>query len=136
MDLAAAYGLLNQSVYFIDPVPESELVTAAQEADIGLIPYQPVTLNNALACPNKLSQYMHAGLMIVSTNLVYIQDVIDRYSCGLTYASEDPRSLVETLKRAIEETDFRAHCQQNALKYSKEDYNWQRQSTALSLFYD
>src|SRR5262249_23411172 len=38
--LAAAAGVLGESVYLLPPVLERDLIGAAQEADVGLIPYK------------------------------------------------------------------------------------------------
>ncbi|MGH2362886.1 MAG: glycosyltransferase, partial [bacterium] len=46
----------------VDPVPMADLVSAASEADIGVVPYTPCTLCNYYASPNKLFEYMMAGL--------------------------------------------------------------------------
>ena len=56
--------------------PEDMLVAAAAEADIGVIPYRPLIRNDRFACPNKLSQYLHAGLMVVTNDLPYVKSVI------------------------------------------------------------
>ena len=43
LKLAEDLGLLNTTVYFLDPVREDMLVSAAAEADVGLIPYKPIS---------------------------------------------------------------------------------------------
>jgi hypothetical protein len=53
-------------VLFLEAIDESELVTAAAEFDVGLVPYTPTGLNYSNCCPNKLSQYMAAGLPILA----------------------------------------------------------------------
>src|SRR5262249_41003423 len=76
--LAGGLGLLNESVFFVDPVDEDELVTAAAEADVGIIPYLPISINDRLSCPNKLSQYLHAGLMVIASDLPYVRSVLEQ----------------------------------------------------------
>ena len=60
--LAQSQGLLDKTVFFPEAVAEADLVQAAREADVGLIPYGPSNINYRFSCPNKLSQYMAAGL--------------------------------------------------------------------------
>src|SRR5690606_12108162 len=45
-----------------EPVPGPQVVAAASQADIGLIPFLPTGLNLSYATPNKLFEYMSAGL--------------------------------------------------------------------------
>ena len=53
----------------LDPVPPADLVTALAEFDVGLIINRPVTRNDELVFPNKLFEYMMAGLAVVAPRL-------------------------------------------------------------------
>ena len=43
-------------------VPQAELLEWTAAADIGIIPYQPVDLNTRFCSPNKLFEYIAAGI--------------------------------------------------------------------------
>ena len=77
------------------------LVAAAAEADIGVIPYKPLIRNDRFACPNKLSQYLHAGLMVVTNDLPYVKSVIHDAGAGLSYDSSVPSSLAAVINRIV-----------------------------------
>jgi glycosyltransferase involved in cell wall biosynthesis len=135
IELARKLGLLNKSVYFLDAVPEHMLVPAAAEADIGVIPYKPLITNDRFACPNKLSQYLHAGLMVVANELPYVKSVIQAASAGLIYDSSDPSSLADIMRRIVADRELVRRCQENALRYAKETFNWQTQAETLNALY-
>ena len=97
-------GLLNKSIYFLDAVREDELVAAAAEADVGIVPYLPIAINERLACPNKLSQYLHAGLMVITNDLPYVKSVLEEAEAGLSYSSAD----LSTLAQAVDPNDKRS----------------------------
>src|SRR5205085_11634879 len=99
IQIAADLGLLERSVYFLDAVSEAELVTAAAEADVGIVPYLPLAINERLACPNKLSQYLHAGLMVLANDLPYVRSVIDEAQAGAWYNSADLMTFVNAVDR-------------------------------------
>jgi hypothetical protein len=40
---------------------------------MSVIPAQASIINDRLACPNKLSQYLHAGLMVLANDLTYVR---------------------------------------------------------------
>jgi glycosyltransferase involved in cell wall biosynthesis len=128
-------GLLGKGIFFPDAVSEEDLVSAAMQAEIGIIPYKPVCVNYKYACPNKLSQYMQAGLTIMTNNLPYVTSIIDKYSCGLTYDSKDEDSMVKAFNYAIDNPDFRNKCRENSIRFSREEYNWQVQSAVLTDIY-
>ena len=133
--MAQRLGVLDRSVYFLDSVAEDDLVAAAAEADVGLIPYKGEVDGYKYACPNKLSQYLHAGLMIVSNDLPYVREVIDESGAGLHYCAEDPASVVHTLMRAAQDQELLERCQANALRYARERFNWQAFSDTLYALY-
>jgi glycosyltransferase involved in cell wall biosynthesis len=111
------------------------LVAAAAEADIGVIPYTPLVTNDRFACPNKLSQYMHAGLMIVTNELPYVRSVIQAAGAGLSYNSSDPSSFPLTVARIVADRELIRRCRENALRYAKEAFNWQAHAGTLNALY-
>jgi glycosyltransferase involved in cell wall biosynthesis len=131
IELARQLGILRRSVFFPEPVRESALVAAATEADVGVIPYKAVTVNYRFCCPNKLSQYMKAGLAILANELDFVRYAIDRFQCGLTYDVNDQRSILAAVNRLIDDKCFRHACQQQAKKMANQEYNWETVSQPL-----
>jgi len=116
------------SIVFLDAVTEKQLVDAAAFADLGIIPYAPTSLSHTFACPNKLSQYMQAGLAILSSRLEYITKVLNEYDCGVTYDATDPQSLLAAITYLCSNLDKVAAMRANALKAAQDDFNWSVQS--------
>jgi glycosyltransferase involved in cell wall biosynthesis len=129
--LAKQLGILDRSAYFLEPVLEHELVAAATEADVGIIPYKAVTINYRYACPNKLSQYMQAGLAILANNLDFVRYAVNRYQCGLIYDVNDPDNFLETINRLIYDAPFRGKCRKQAKEMAVREYNWENMSREL-----
>ena len=65
LELARSKGMLDSRIFFPPAVETSELMNAARQANVGIIPYAPSSINNRYCCPNKLSQYMAARLAII-----------------------------------------------------------------------
>jgi len=128
---ATRLGILNVSVYFLDSVGEDDLVSAAAEADVGLIPYKGEVAGYKYACPNKLSQYLHAGLMIVTNDLPYVREVIEEAEAGLHYSLGNPSTLVEIVHRIARDPDLLRRSRINARRYAREKFNWQFFSPTL-----
>jgi glycosyltransferase involved in cell wall biosynthesis len=135
IELARRLALLGKSIIFLDPVCEDMLVAAAAEADIGIIPYKPIIRNDRFACPNKLSQYLHAGLMVVTNDLPYVKSVVQAAGAGLTYSSSDPSSLPTIVNRIAGDRALLNRCRQNALNYAKQSFNWQCHAETLNVLY-
>jgi glycosyltransferase involved in cell wall biosynthesis len=118
------------SVVFLTPVKEAQLVTAAAFADVGIIPYTPTSLSHTFACPNKLSQYMQAGLAILSSRLEYISEVLKRYECGLTYEATDRSNLREAVWKLTSDPDSVTRMRLNSVAAAQRDFNWTVQSAS------
>ena len=127
----AARCVPGDGIYFLDSVAEDELVPAAREADVGIIPYEPVCLNHQYCCPNKLSVYLQAGLAIVANDLPFVKELLSRYDCGLAYDSRDEESMIAAFNQLIEDGELRERYRKNSLRASREDFNWEKFSHVL-----
>ena len=134
--LATELHLLNRSVYFLDAVTEDQLISAAAEADVGIIPYLPLLINDQLSCPNKLSQYLHAGLMVIANNLTFVRSVLTEAQAGLIYDSMRPGSLISVVSGIVDDPELLRRSKENALRFARERFNWQTEGEKLYVLYD
>lgn len=115
-------------IEWLDAVPEGRLVDAASAADVGVIPYVGPSLNHLYASPNKLSQYMQAGLAVLSNDLPYLASLLDRFECGVTYRAEaGEEEFAAVVERLLDPVEL-ARLQRNALAATSE-FNWETVST-------
>jgi glycosyltransferase involved in cell wall biosynthesis len=111
------------------PVDSADLVAAAASADVGVVPYLADGLNHQFACPNKLSQYMQAGLAILGQRLDFVAEVIDRYRCGIVYDARSPESLFAAVTELVSDPSRVDRFKQNAFAAAHSEFNWDVQST-------
>jgi glycosyltransferase involved in cell wall biosynthesis len=129
--LAEELGLLGKSVYFLPPVLEKDLIAAAQEADVGLIPYKGDLPSYRFACPNKLSQYLHAGLAILANRIPYVEQVVARGQAGLCYDVDEPGAFARAVEALIADRPGTERFRRNALGFAGSEYNWDRYEDML-----
>jgi glycosyltransferase involved in cell wall biosynthesis len=116
---------------FASPVTEMELVEAASCADVGIIPYPGPSLNHIYACPNKLSQYMQAGLAILHhADMEFVGSVVKQYTCGLSYDPVQPETLRYAVDILVRNYDYLRRLQRNAYQAAKTKFNWAVQAQA------
>ncbi len=84
-------------VLFWDPVPGPEVVTAAAQADIGLIPFLPTCLNHYYSTPNKLFEYMSAGLAIAGSDIPEIAHFVEHLGLGRLFDPYCASDIAEAL---------------------------------------
>lgn len=134
-ELAAHLGLLDRSVYFLPAVTEDELVAAAAEADVGIIPYLSDFVIYEYACPNKLAQYMHAGLMVLSNDLAYVRSVIEWGQAGLTYRVGENGALAAVIHRLADDPELLRGYRRSSARFARGIFNWQAYSPIFDALY-
>lgn len=90
------------NVYFGEPAPQSELIATLGHADIGVIPYAPDRcLNHKLCTPNKLFEYLEAGLVIVSNLLPEVQRLASAHGRARCADLSTPPRAAEAIREAM-----------------------------------
>jgi glycosyltransferase involved in cell wall biosynthesis len=92
---------LEERVKIHDAVAQHELLDFTASAHLGVIPYRATCLNNKFCTPNKLFEFIAAGLPFVATDLVEIRRIVDRYEIGIVGATDTPRALAYLLDEAL-----------------------------------
>jgi glycogen synthase len=90
-------GDLGERVSFEPAVAPEQVVPAAAAADIGIFLLSNSTTHARFAMPNKIFEYLHAGLMVISSDLPEIRKVIDDAGCGLLLADDTSRGIAACL---------------------------------------
>jgi glycogen synthase len=123
---AEARGVANR-VTFAPRVPPDRLIAEAQSADIGYLALPGTTDHYEFALPNKLFEYLMAGLAVLATPRAEIAAVLRETGAGCL-AELTPQALAECLngldRGAID--GMRAA----ALEAAKR-FNWQREKSRL-----
>ena len=88
---------LSERVFFHEAVPQSELLALTASADVGVIPYQATCLNNKYCTPNKLFEFIAAGLPVLATDLPEIRRIVEGYGIGLVKDTSSPEKLAELI---------------------------------------
>ncbi len=122
-------------VSFAPPVPMMELVRAASDADIGVIPYLPVCLNNRFCLPNKIFEYMMAGLAVVGSDLPELRRIIVGNDVGRVYNPMDSQDLARVLNELTEYPVRLLQIRKNALRAAQGMYNWGLEGQKLLSLY-
>jgi len=122
-----ARGMTNVS--FVPPVPMERLVDAARVADVGIVPYLPTNLNNYLASPNKLFEYIHAGLPVAASNMPFARKLVEENGIGVVFDARDVRSIAQGLNRITRPSQLRRF--QLNLIAAAAKYNWQVEALKL-----
>jgi glycosyltransferase involved in cell wall biosynthesis len=127
-----ASGRMN--VRFEKPVEMHRLVQAAQTADVGVVSYMPTNLCNYLASPNKLFEYIRAGLAVAASDMPFLRKIVLRDDIGVLFDPRNPRSIADALNLVTRPATLE-RCRNNAASVACK-YTWQSESEKLVQLYE
>ena len=91
-------------------------------------------LNYRFCLPNKLFDFIQAGVPIVASHLVEIEKIITKYHIGLFIPDHDPRSIAETIRKGLDNVEQRAVWQQGLVQ-AAQDLCWENEQQTLIEIY-
>ena len=127
--LAQALGLAASEVDFRGRVDNQVALRVLREADIGLVPHHSDEGWNS-TIPNKLFDYMAAGLPVVSSDARPVQRIVEGSGCGRIFRDRDPESLASALTE-LEDPAVRLQCALAGRKAIAERFNWEADTGRL-----
>ena len=109
---AEALGVA-QRVHFIDPVSSDRLLEHTAAADLGVTPLRDTCLNRRFALPNKLFEYLMAGLPVIASDLPEIRRVVAPHDVGILCEPGNQAALTDALRRAVAQKSLRERWRRN-----------------------
>ncbi|MCK5786708.1 MAG: glycosyltransferase family 4 protein [Candidatus Sabulitectum sp.] len=126
---------LKDKVFFLPPVPSEELPEITVDADIGFILFRNTCLNHYYSLPNKLYEYMMAGVPIISSNFPELKRVLNEVESGITVDPESPEAISSAVEKLAKDPSLRLRMQENGRAAALHRYNWAPQSELLKNLY-
>ena len=124
----------QDQVIFTGRVKPELLRKYTAAADIGVTFDKNVSPNHYYSLPNKLFEYIHAGIPIVASNLPERKRIIDDYGVGVVLDDLSPENVGNTINNMLQESSkmeqFRQNCRNAASKL-----NWQEEEKILREIY-
>lgn len=124
---------LQNHVIFLGYLQFHSILPIMQQSDIGLIPHYK-SEHTQTTIPNKLFDYMYAGIPIIATDLKPIKRIINEGKCGLCFKDKNNEEFVNAVMKLTDKTvRKKMGMQGKKLIYSK--YNWKfEEFKLLNLF--
>jgi glycosyltransferase involved in cell wall biosynthesis len=125
---------LHDRVYFAGRVPFQQLSWYTRQASIGMSLEQDIGLNYHYALPNKLFDYMQAGIPVIASGLPEIRRIVENASIGIVVDRFDPEYLSQTVRSMLSNPELLQEWRKNAKKAAG-DYTWEKEETELLKFF-
>ena len=126
---ATELGLGAPQVRFTGALPNAEALRLVAESDVGLVPHHAVESWNT-TIPNKLFDYMAAGLVVVSSDAVPADRIVRATGAGLVFKSKDAVDLADQL-RILFDDQTRTRMADAGMHAVRTRYNWEYDTEVL-----
>ena len=121
-------------VRFFPRMPYRQMMAYTQLAELGFCLDKDTNLNYRYSLPNKLFDFIQAGVPIVASHLTEIEKIIRQYNLGLFIESHEPSTIATTIREALSDEGRRMQWKQNLL-VAAQDLCWENEEQKLLEIY-
>jgi len=125
---------LDEIVHFLPAVPQVELLDYTRSADVGVIPYLPDCLNNYYCTPNKLFEFIAAGVPVVASDLPEIRKIVEGHKVGRVVDSSSEQLIAQAIEDMLSNESIYDECKNNIFELRK-TLNWQHEGEKIIKLY-
>jgi glycosyltransferase involved in cell wall biosynthesis len=100
----------------------------------GLVTFHPLP-NHIDAQPNKMFEYMSAGIPVIASNFPLWREIIEGNDCGLCVDPLDPKAIAAAIDFMINNPERAKQMGENGQNAVQERYNWSIEEAKLLDFY-
>ncbi len=125
---------IDDRVSFEGKIAKQEAETLISMSDLAVLPHvRSVQSDNS--SPNKLFEYMAAGIPVLASDCISIKRVIDETDSGITYVYDSPENLALKLRELYLDRENLRLMGENGRKAVRERYNWENSAASLIKMY-
>lgn len=121
---------VTKRVHFYGPVPSDQVTAYAHSADVGIAPIENACLSYYYCSPNKVFEYILAGLPIVASDFPELKKIVSEFDVGLLFDPASPASIATSIRSVLDDQHFRDNVQRN-MPRAVEAFNWENEAAKL-----
>ena len=115
-------------------VPFDELPSITEKADLGIALEENIGLNYYYALPNKLFDYIQAGVHVLVSPFPEMQKIVNKYEIGTVYDHKTPKALADKITEVISLKNRYNKWKENAY-IAAEELSWENEKNILKEVY-
>ena len=96
-DIAKEDKTINKKVFFFPAVDQSVLLEYSASADVGIIPYPHIDLNSYYCTPNKLFEFIQAGLPMIANDSPELNRFVKANNIGYSKKIESEQDIASMI---------------------------------------
>ena len=125
---------ITDRVRFLPRMPYAKMMAYSQNAEFGFCLDKDTNLNYRFSLPNKLFDFIQAGVPIIASHLTEIEKIIRKYDLGLFIENHDPKTIAATIHDGLSDTE-RIKAWKANLAQAAADLCWENEEQKLLEIY-
>ena len=125
---------LEERVIFMPRMPYNELLGLTQLCDLGLTLDKDTNINYRYSLPNKLFDYLRAGIPVLASDLSEVQKIVETYHTGWIVEKVDPQLMANQINDLIDNPDVYLKVKANLAEASNQ-LSWEKECQVLDKWY-
>jgi glycosyltransferase involved in cell wall biosynthesis len=113
-------------VFFLPKMPYRKMMEYTVLADAGVTLDKDTNINYRFSLPNKIFDYIHAGVPVLASSLPELTSIFSKYDIGIQVASHDPKEIAVALKQMCFNPDKQKKWREN-IKLAAADFTWEKE---------
>lgn len=126
----ASHSELKDKILFFPKQPFNQLYNYTIHADLGISFNKDTNLNYRYSLPNKLFEYIHAGVPVLASSTPEMKNIIDTYQIGKCIENHSPQNIAKIINEIFEDKTQLREWKENT-KGARNDLNWENEQKIL-----
>ncbi|MEO5645598.1 MAG: glycosyltransferase [Bacteroidia bacterium] len=124
---------LDGKIIFVNKLPPDELRAWTKLADIGLTLDKDTNINYRFSLPNKIFDYIHAGIPVLASDLVEVKRIVENYNIGRVTPDHHPKTIAKIINEMLSGAEY-ATWKANT-KTAAEALTWEKEEEKIKAVY-
>jgi glycosyltransferase involved in cell wall biosynthesis len=125
---------LNDRMFFLPPVIPSDVCRVSADATVGVTMIESICLSYHLTLPNKIFEYLQAGLPIVVSDIPEMANIVNKHAVGRVVPEGDSKSFANTINDLLDSPSILSEYRKNVSAIS-EEFTWENEEKAFLNLY-
>jgi glycosyltransferase involved in cell wall biosynthesis len=121
---------LKDCVWFISKQPIEILRKYTAASNLGITLDKANNINYKLSLPNKLFDYIHAGIPVLSSNLPELKNIVVGYNIGKICSDHDPKNISNLIEEMLS-SDKQIKTWEDNTAIAARELNWDKEKERL-----
>ena len=125
---------IGEQIMFRPKMPYNQMMQYTLNADLGVTLDKDTNLNYRYSLPNKVFDYIKAGIPVLSSNLPELANVVNTFKIGAIVSSHNPLDIARAIEDIRENPQLQNEWSENTT-FALAQLNWQKQEEKLSAIF-